>query len=176
MKFQRRTNIRSRATPHFIINRGRQLRGYRRTLGLLIEIPSYVAGLIAFLFVLLLMGIMFLLLRTERGKTIPPLNRLGPADRAVFENPLSSSDAPYFAMITLAVFEIVLDVLIIVGALQGMSSTVIGTMLALAAFLAAAILSVYRDAFMSDLLIRKPRLESMAARSFGKGDEGNAHG
>jgi hypothetical protein len=144
-------------------------------LGLLIEIPSYVAGPIAFLFVLLLMGIMFLLLRTESGKTIPPLNRLGSTDIAVFGNPLSSSDAPYFAMIMLVICEIILDILIIVGVLQGMSSIAVGTMLAVAAFLAAAILSVYRDAFMSYVFMRRPRLESIATRSFDKGDDGSAH-
>lgn len=144
-------------------------------MSLLIEIPSYVAGLIAFLFILLLMGIMFLVLRTEKSKTIPPLNRLGPADVVGFENPLHSSDAPYLAIITLVSFEIVLDILIVAGALQGMGSITIGTMLAVAAFLAAAILAVYRDSFMSDVFTRKPRLESIAARSFDKGNEGSAH-
>jgi hypothetical protein len=144
-------------------------------LGLLIEIPSYVAGLIAFLCIFLLLGIMFVVLRTEKGRTFPSLNRLGPTDRAVVRNPLSSSDAPYFAIVTLVAFEVVLDVLIIVAAFQGMSSITIGTMLALAAFLAAAILSVYRDAFMSYVFMRRPRLESIAARSFDKGDYGGAH-
>lgn len=141
----------------------------------MIEIPSYVAGLIAFLFVLVLMAVMFSVLRTEKNKTIPQLNRLEPADVIGFENPLSHSDAPYLAITTLVSFEIVLDILVLVGALQGMGSIAIGTMLAVAAFLAAAILAVYRDAYMSDVFTRKPRLEAIAARPFDKSSEGSAH-
>lgn len=136
----------------------------------MIEIPSYVAGLVAFLLIFLLMKIMSLILRAERGKTIPQLSPLGPAEVARFENPLSSSDAPYLALVTLVSFEIILDFLIVVGALQGMSSVALGTMLAIAAFLAATILGVYRDAFMSDMFTRKPRLERIATRSFEQGD------
>lgn len=144
-------------------------------MSLLIEIPSYVAGLIAFLFVFVLMAVMFSILRTEKNKTIPQLNRLGPTEVTGFENPLSSSDAPYIAIMTLVSFEIVLDVLILVGALQGMGSIAIGSMLAIAVFLAATILVVYRDAYMSDVFTRKPRLEAIAASSFDESNEGSAH-
>jgi len=130
----------------------------------LVEVPSYAAGLFAFLLVFLLMGIMFLVLKAERDKTIPPLN-LGPTDVAKFENPLSSSDAPYLAIITLVTLELVLNALIVVNALQGAGSIAIGTMLAFGTFVAAAILEVYRSSFMSDAFTRKPRLETITARS-----------
>jgi hypothetical protein len=140
-----------------------------------LEIPSFVAGLIAFLFVFLLMGIMFIVLREEKDKTIPALNTLGPNDVAKFENPLSSSDAPFVAIITLVTLELVLDALIVVSALQGMGSIAIGTMLALATFLAAAILAVYRSSFMSEAFARKPRLETIAARLFEETNKDDVH-
>jgi len=64
--------------------------------------------------------------------------------------------------------------LVVVGVLQGMGSIAIGTMLALAAFIAAALLGVYRSAFMSEAFIRKPRLETIATRAFGRVREVNA--
>lgn len=130
------------------------------------EIPSFFAGLIAFFFVFLLMSVMFSVLREEKDKTIPPLNTLGPGDVVEIENKLTSSDAPFLAIITLVAFELALDVLIVVSVLQGMGSIATGTMLATAAFLAAAILAVYRSGFMSDAFARKPRLEKIAARQF----------
>jgi len=132
----------------------------------LFEIPSFFAGLIAFFFVFLLMSVMFSVLREEKDKTIPPLNTLGPGDVVEIENKLTSSDAPFLAIITLVAFELALDVLIVVSVLQGMGSIATGTMLATAAFLAAAILAVYRSGFMSDAFARKPRLEKIAARQF----------
>jgi len=126
---------------------------------LTIEIPSFEAGLVAFLVVFVLMGIMFYILRTEKNKTIPPLKILGPTETIRLENPLSRSDAPYVAIITLVMLELILDGLIVVSVFEGMGSTSIGTMLALAAFLAAAILAVYRSAYMGDAFTRKPRLE-----------------
>ena len=140
----------------------------------MVEIPSYAAGLIAFGFMFLLTGVMFLILREERDKSIPPLNPLGPTDVVKFENPLSSSDAPYLAIITLVAVELVLNALVVVGVLQGMGSIAIGTMLALAAFIAAALLGVYRSAFMSEAFTRKPRLETIATRAFGRVREVNA--
>ena len=143
---------------------------------LVIEIPSYEAGLIAFLFLFLLMGIMFYILRTERDKTIPPLNPLGPNDIVRLENPLSTSDAPYLAIITLVVLELILDALIVVGVFQGTGAIAVGTMLAFAAFLAAAILAVYRSTFMDDAFTRKPRLEMVAAGLLESAREGEEHG
>jgi hypothetical protein len=128
----------------------------------LFEIPSFVAGLIAFLIVFLLMGIMFFVLREERDKTVPPLNTIGPTDIARLEPALALPDAPFLAIVTLVVLEIVLDVLVVVSVLQGMGSVAIGTMLAVATFLAAAILAVYRSSFMSEAFLRKPRLEIIA--------------
>jgi len=142
---------------------------------LVTEIPSFEAGLIAFLIVFLLMAIMYYFLRTERNKTIPALNPLGPREMATLENPLSSSDAPFLAIITLAILELVLDALIVLSVLQGMGSIAVGTMLAIAAFLAAAILAVYRDAYMTEAFTRKPRLETVAASLFRKPDEGEEH-
>jgi len=142
---------------------------------LVIEIPSYEAGLIAFLFLFLLMGIMFYILRTERDKTIPPLNPLGPNDIVRLENPLSTSDAPYLAIITLVVLELILDALIVVGVFQGTGAIAVGTMLAFAAFLAAAILAVYRSTFMDDAFTRKPRLETVAAALLESAREGERH-
>jgi len=139
---------------------------------LITEIPSFEAGLIAFVLVFLLMGIMFYVLRTERNKTVPSLDPLGPRDIVRLENPLSTSDAPFLAIVTLVILELVLDVLIVVGVLQGMGSVAVGTMLALAAFLAAAILAVYRSTYMSDAFTRKPRLEIVAANLFKKTGEG----
>jgi len=142
---------------------------------LITEIPSFEAGLIAFLFVFLLMGIMFYVLRTERNKTMPQLNPLGPRETVRLENPLSSSDAPYLAIVTLVILEIVLDALIVVSVLQGVGSIAVGTMLAIAAFLAAAILAVYRSTYLSEAFTRKPRLEIVAANLFKKTEEGEEH-
>jgi len=138
--------------------------GEREPDTVLAEIPSFEAGPIAFLFVFLLMGIMFLILRTERNKTMPGVNQLGPAETATFENPLSLSDTPYVAITTLVVLELILNFLIVASALQGVGSIAIGTMLAIVTFLAAVILVVYRSAFMSDDFTRKPRLEDISAR------------
>ena len=133
------------------------------------------AGLIAFLFVFLLMGVMFFVLREERDRTMPPLNTVGPTDMAKSENVFASLDAPFLAVVTLAILEIVVDAVIVVSVLQGMGSFAIGTMLALATFLAAAILAVYRNSFMSDVFVRKPRLEKIAARFFEETDKSEAH-
>lgn len=141
----------------------------------MIEIPSFVAGLIAFLFVFLLMSIMFLVLRTEKDKTIPPLNSVGPFDVVKLENPLSSSDAASLAVMTLVTLELLLDALIVVGVLERMGSVAVGTMLAVATFLAAAILAVYRSTFMNEAFARKPRLENIAARLFKNDDKGDEH-
>ena len=149
--------------------------GISNEITLVTEIPSFNAGLIAFLLVFLLMGIMFYVLRTERDKTLPPLNPLGPRDIVRFENPLSKSDAPYLAIITLVTLELVLDALIVVSVLQGMGSIAVGTMLAIASFLAAAILTVYRSTFMSEAFTRKLRLEIVAASLFEETSEGEEH-
>jgi hypothetical protein len=142
---------------------------------LVVEIPSFVVGLIAFLFIFLVIGIMFLVLRTERGKVMRPLNSLGPREVVRFDNPLSSSDAAYVAIITLVILELILDALVIAGAIQGIGSIAIGTMLALASFIAAAILAVYRSTYMSDAFMRKPRLELVASSLSGKASEGEGH-
>jgi len=139
---------------------------------LVIEIPSFEAGLIAFVLMFLLMGIMFYVLRIDRDKMMPQLKPLGPTDVARFENPLSRSDAPYLAIITLVLIQIVMDALIVVSVLQGVGSIATGTMLAIATFLAAAILAVYRSAYMKDAFTRKPRLEIVAASLSGKEREG----
>ena len=149
--------------------------GISNQTALITEIPSFEAGLIAFLFVFLLMGIMFYVLRTERNKTIPQLNTLGPGETVRLENPLSSSDAPYLAIVTLVILELVLDALIVVSVLQGMGSIAVGTMLAIATFLAAAILAVYRSTYMTETFTRKPRLEIVAASLFKKASEGEEH-
>jgi uncharacterized oligopeptide transporter (OPT) family protein len=141
----------------------------------LFEIPSFIAGLIAFLFVFLLMGMLFFVLREERDKTMPSLNTLEPTDLVRLENPLSSVDAPFVAIITLVTLEVALEVLIVVSALQGIGSIAMGTMLAVATFLAAAILAVYRSAFMSDAFTRKPRLETVAARQLEKARQSDEH-
>jgi len=146
--------------------------GISNQTALITEIPSFEAGLIAFLFVFLLMGIMFYVLRTERNKTMPQLNPLGPRETVRLENPLSSSDAPYLAVVTLVILELVLDALIVVSVLQGTGSVAVGTMLAIATFLAAAILTVYRSTYMSDAFTRKPRLEIVAASLFKKAGQG----
>jgi hypothetical protein len=143
---------------------------------LVTEIPSFDAGLIAFLFIFLLMGIMYFILRSDRDKAMPQLSPLGPKDVVKLDNPLSSSDAAYVGVITLVILELTLDALIVVSVLQGMGSIAIGTMLAIAAFLAAAILAVYRSTFMSDSFTRKPRLERVAANLSKKPDEGEAYG
>jgi len=130
---------------------------------LVTEIPSFDAGLIAFLFIFLLTGIMYFILRSDKDKVMPQLSPLGPRDVAKLDNPLSSSDAAYIGITTLVTLELVLDILIVVSVLQGTGSIAVGTMLALAAFLAAAILAVYRSTFMSDSFTRKPRLEHVAA-------------
>ena len=141
----------------------------------MLEIPSFVAGLIAFLFVFLLMGVMFYVLRGERDKTIPPLNTVGPADVVKFESTLTSSDAPFLAIMTLVTLELVLDALIVVSVLQGIGSIAVGTMLAIATFLAAAILAVYRSGFMTEAFARKPRLEKIAARFSEEANNGDVH-
>jgi len=142
---------------------------------LVTEIPSFEAGLIAFLFVFLLMGIMYYVLRSDRDKMMPQLSPLGPKDVATLENPLSSSDAAYIGIITLVMLELALDVLIVVSVLQGMGSIAVGTMLALATFVAAAILAVYRSTFMTEAFTRKPRLEHVAASLSKQVGEGKEH-
>jgi hypothetical protein len=142
----------------------------------LLEIPSFVAGLVAFLFVFLLMAVMFFVLREERDKTIPAVNTVGPTDVVRSEIVLTSSDTPFLAIVTLVTIELVVDALIVVSVLQGTGSFAIGTMLALATFLAAAILAVYRSNFMREAFLRKPRLEMIAARLFEETDEGEKHG
>jgi len=144
-------------------------------IALVTEIPSFEAGLIAFLFVFLLMGIMYYVLRSDRDKTMPLLSPLGPKETARLENPLSSSDAAYIGIVTLVILELALDVLIVVSVLQGMGSIAVGTMLALAAFVAAAILAVYRGTFMSEVFTRKPRLEHVAASLSKQAGEGEKH-
>jgi len=140
---------------------------------LVIEIPSFDAGLVAFLFLFLLMGIAYFILRSDRDKVMPQLSPIGPKDVAKLDNPLSSSDAAYVGITTLVILELVLDALIVVSVLQGMGSIPVGTMLAIATFLAAAILAVYRSTFMSESFMRKPRLEQVAASlsKSGKGEE-----
>ena len=142
---------------------------------LVTELPSFDAGLVAFLFIFVLMGIMYFILRSDRDKVMPQLSSLGPKDVAKFDNPLSSSDAAYVGITTLVILELVLDVLIVVSVLQGMGSIAVGTMLALATFLAAAILAAYRSTFMSDSFTRKPRLEQVAAGLSKKPGEGGEH-
>jgi len=139
---------------------------------LVIEIPSFDAGLIAFLLIFLLMGIMYFVLRSDRDKVMPQLSTLGPKDMAKLDNPLSSSDAAYVGITTLVILELLLDALIVVSVLQGMGSIAVGTMLAIATFLAAAILAVYRSTFMSESFMRKPRLEHVAASLSKKSGEG----
>ncbi len=141
----------------------------------LLEIPSFAAGLIAFVFVFLLMGVMFFVLREERDRTMPPLNTIGPSDMAKSENVFASLDAPFLAVVTLVILEIVIDAVIVVSVLQGAGPFATGTMLAIATFLAAAILAVYRNSFMSDAFVRKPRLEKIAARFFEETDRSEAH-
>ena len=142
---------------------------------LITEIPSFEAGLIAFFFIFLLIGLAYYVLRSDRDKTMPQLSPLGPKDVARFENPLSSSDAAYVGMITLVILELALDALIVISALQGMGSIALGTMLALATFLAAAILAVYRSTYLSEAFTRKPRLEIVAANLLKKANEGEEH-
>lgn len=139
------------------------------------EIPSFLGGLIAFFFVFLLMSVMFFVLREERDKIMPPLNTLGPTDVVEVDSALTASDAPFLAIITLMTIELALDALIVVSVLQGMGSVAVGTMLALATFLAAAILAVYRTGFMKEAFTRRPRLEKIAARQFEASDESDAH-
>jgi hypothetical protein len=129
-----------------------------------LEIPSFIAGLLAFLFIFALMGIMFFILREDRDRTVPMLDTVGPYDVVKSENLLARSDAPFLAIVTLAAMELIVDTLIVVSTLQGAGTYLIGTMLAIATFLAAAILTVYRSSFMGDALLRKPRLERIAAR------------
>jgi len=141
----------------------------------LLEIPSFVAGLLAFLFVFTLMGIMFFVLREDRDRTIPILDTVGPTDVAKSENKLARLDAPFLAIVTLVTIELIVDVLIVVSALQGSGSFLIGTMFAIATFLAAAILAVYGNCFMSDAFMRKPRLEKIAARLSKEADASESH-
>jgi hypothetical protein len=140
-----------------------------------LEIPSFFAGLIAFFFVFVLMGVMFFVLREDRDKTIPALNTVGTTDVAKSETAPTSSDAPFLAIVTFVTIELVLDVLIVVSVLQGAGSFAIGTMLALATLLAAAILSVYRSNFMGEAFLRKPRLETISARMFEDTSKGERH-
>ena len=142
---------------------------------LIIEIPSFEAGLVAFLFVFLLMGIMYCVLRSDRDKTMPQLSPLGPKDTVRFGNPLASSDAAYIGVVTMVILELLLDALIVLSALQGMGSIALGTMLAVAAFLAAVILAVYRSTYMSEAFTRKPRLE-LVATSLSKKEVGEGEG
>jgi hypothetical protein len=142
---------------------------------LVTEMPSFEAGLIAFLLFFLLMGIMFYVLRTERGKRAPPSEPLGPSEMVRRENPLSNSDAPFLGIVTLVILELVLDALIVVSVLQGMGSTAVGTMLAVAVFVAAAILAVYSSTFMEEAFTRKPRLEVVAANLSEKIRESEEH-
>jgi hypothetical protein len=130
----------------------------------LLEIPSFIAGLLAFLFIFALMGIMFFILREDRDRTVPILDTVGPYDVVKSENLLARSDAPFLAIITLVVMELIVDALIFVSTLQGAGTYLIGTMLAIATFLAATILAVYRSSFMGDAFLRRPRLEKIAAR------------
>jgi hypothetical protein len=130
----------------------------------LLEIPSFIAGLLAFLFIFALMGIMFFILREDRDRTVPILDTVGPYDVVKSENLLARSDAPFLAIITLVVMELIVDTLIVVSTLQGAGTYLIGTMLAIATFLAATILAVYRSSFMGDAFLRRPRLEKIAAR------------
>ena len=141
----------------------------------MLEIPSFAAGLIAFVFVFLLMGVMFFVLREERDRTMPPLNTVGPTDMAKSENVFASLDAPFLAVVTLVILEIVVDAVVVVSVLQGAGPFATGTMLAIATFLAAAILAVYRNSFMSDAFVRKPRLEKIAARFFEDTDKSETH-
>jgi hypothetical protein len=138
----------------------------------LLEIPSYLAGLIAFFFVFVLMGVMFFVLREERDKTIPQLATVGPTDVAKIEGTPTILDAPFIAILTLVAIELVLDAVIVVSVIQGAGSFSVGTSLALAVFLAATILAVYRSNFMSEAFLRKPRLEAIAARLFEEKDKG----
>jgi len=141
---------------------------------LVIEIPSFDAGLIAFLFIFLLMGIMYLVLKSDKDKAMPQLDSLGPKETVRVANPLSSTDAAYVGIVTLVILELVLDALIVVSVLQGMGSIAVGTMLATATFLAAAILAAYRSTFMSESFTRKPRLEKVAAnlsKNLGQGEK-----
>ncbi len=142
---------------------------------LVIEIPSFDAGLIAFVLIFLLMGIMYFVLRSDRDKVMPQLSTLGPKDMVKLDNPLSSSDAAYVGITTLVILELLLDALIVVSVLQGMGSIAVGTMLAIATFLAAAILAVYKSTFMSESFMRKPRLERVAASLSKKSGEGEEH-
>lgn len=149
--------------------------GISNHIALVTEIPSFEAGLVAFLFVFLLMGIMFYVLRTEKNKPMPPLNPVGPREIVRLGNPLSTSDAPFLAVITLVTLELVLDALIVVSVLQGMGSVAVGIMLALASFLLAAILAVYRSTYMTESFTRKPRLETVAASLFKEASESEQH-
>ncbi len=142
----------------------------------MLVIPSFVAGLLAFLFVFTLMGVMFFVLREDRDRTMPPLDTVGPTDVARSENKLARSDAPFLAIVTLVTIELIVDALIVISALQGAGSFLIGTMFAIATFLAAAILAVYSSSFMSDAFLRKPRLERIAARLSEETDGSESHG
>ena len=107
---------------------------------------------------------------------MPPPDPLGPNDIVRRQNPLSGSDAAFLAIVTLVILELVLDVLTVVSVLQGMGSIAVGAMFAVAVFLAAAILAVYRSAFMDEAFTRKPRLENVAANLFVETREGEEHG
>jgi len=142
----------------------------------LVEIPSFDAGLVAFAAVFVLMGVMFFVLREERDRTIPLLDTLGPSDVAKFESMPKLADAPFLAIVTLVIIELIVDALIVVTVLQGAGTFSAGTMLALAAFLAAAILMVYKSNFMSEAFLRKPRLEKIANHFIEETEKGEKHG
>jgi hypothetical protein len=142
----------------------------------LVEIPSFDAGLVAFAAAFLLMGVMFFVLREERDRAIPLLGTIGPSDVARFETTPKLADAPFLAIVTLVIIELIVDALIVVTVLQGAGTFATGTMLALAALLAAAILTVYRSNFMSEAFLRKPRLEKIAARLVEEAGKGEEHG
>ena len=135
-----------------------------KRLKLLLEIPSFLAGLVAFSLVFVLMGVMFFVLREDRDRTMPQLPTIGPADVAKIEGASTARDAPFVAIVTLVAFELVIDVLTVLSVIQGTGSFTIGTMLAIGVFIAAAILAVYRSNFARDAFLRKPRLEIIASR------------
>ena len=142
----------------------------------MLEIPSFVAGLLAFFFVFALLGVMFFVLREDRDRTLPLLKTIGPTDIAKSDNELALSEAPFLAIVTLVAIELIVDALIVVSALQEPGSFQIGTMFAIATFLAAAILGVYSSSFMGDAFLRKTRLEIIAARLSEDTDGAESHG
>ncbi len=136
----------------------------------MLEIPSFLAGLLAFFFVFVLMGVMFFVLREDRDKTIPELATVGPTDITKIDSPSAVPDAPFIAIVTLVMIELVVDALIVVSVVQGAGPFAIGTMLAVGTFIAAAILAVYRSNFLTEAFLRKPRLETIATRLYEKNE------